>query len=189
MAILLGSVMLGGSSGAQTQRPLPGTAPDKPDAEGKPLLLWPAGAPGATGDKERDKPSITPCFPQADGKGRPAVVICPGGGYGALMLSYEGRDVAAWLNQQGVVGAVLRYRVSPYRHPAPMLDGRRAVRLVRSRAAEWGIDPKKIGMMGFSAGGHLASTVGTHFDGGNPKADDPIDRESCRPDFLVLVTR
>ena len=116
-----------------------------------------------------------------------AVVICPGGGYGALMMSYEGHDIARWLNRYGVVGIVLKYRIRPHRHPLPMRDGQRAMRLVRVRAADWGIMTNRIGMMGFSAGGHLASTVGTHFDDGNAQAEDPVERVGCRPDFLLLV--
>lgn len=156
-------------------------------AEPAAQLLWPDGAPGAKGTADADKPSITVHLPPPETANGAAVVICPGGGYLSLMMSYEGHDIARWLNEQGVAGIVLKYRVSPYHHPAEMLDGQRAMRLVRANAAEWKIDPKRIGMMGFSAGGHLASTVGTHFDKGNPKAADPVDRTGCRPDFLVLV--
>jgi len=124
--------------------------------------------------------------PSGKGNGS-AVVICPGGGYRALMMSYEGHDIARWLNEYGVVGVVLKYRIHPHRHPLPMQDGRRAMRLVRARAEGWGIATNRVGMMGFSAGGHLASTVATHFDSGAPQADDPVERMSCRPDFLVLV--
>lgn len=156
-------------------------------AEPAARLLWPEGAPGAAGAGDADQPSITIHLPPGRPTNCTAVVICPGGGYGALMMSYEGHDVARWLNQHGVAGIVLKYRISPYRHPAPLQDGQRAMRIVRARAAEWGIDPGRIGMMGFSAGGHLASTVGTHFDAGDPRARDPLERVSCRPDFLVLV--
>jgi acetyl esterase/lipase len=183
---LLGLAACGAVLAAGETAPSKAPAP-QPQSQPQPILLWPNGAPEAKGETDRDKPSITPYFPAGEGKDRPAVVICPGGGYSSLMTSYEGTGVAKWLNSHGVVGIVLKYRIGPYRHPAPMLDGQRAMRLVRSKAAEWGIDPKKIGIMGFSAGGHLASTVGTHFDAGNPKAADPVDRESCRPDFMVLV--
>jgi len=131
--------------------------------------------------------TITVHLPPPDKANGTAVVICPGGGYGALMMSYEGHDVARWLNRYGVAGIVLKYRIRPHQHPAPMQDGQRAMRVVRARAADWGIATNRIGMMGFSAGGHLASTVGTHFDGGNPNAEDPVERVSCRPDLLVLV--
>lgn len=156
-------------------------------AEPPSQLLWPDGAPGAKGTADADKPSITVHLPPPETANGAAVVICPGGGYLGLMMSYEGHDIARWLSKQGVAGIVLKYRVSPYHHPAEMLDGQRAMRLVRANAAKWKIDPKRIGMMGFSAGGHLASTVGTHFDQGDPKAADPVDRVGCRPDFLVLV--
>jgi acetyl esterase/lipase len=156
-------------------------------AEPTTQLLWPDGAPGALGNTDADKPEITVHLAPAEKANGTAVVICPGGGYMGLMMSYEGHDIATWLNQYGITGIVLKYRVNPNRHPSPMLDAQRAMRLVRSNAAAWKIDPKRIGMMGFSAGGHVASTVGTHFDAGNPKAADPIDRVSCRPDFLILV--
>jgi len=156
-------------------------------AEPKTELLWSGGAPGAKGDKDTDKPSVTVHLPPPEKANGTAVVICPGGGYGALMMSYEGHDIAKWLNQYGITGIVLKYRISPYRHPAPLLDGQRAMRMARTNAKEWNIDPKRIGIMGFSAGGHVAATVGTHFDAGDPKAADPIERASSRPDFLVLV--
>jgi acetyl esterase/lipase len=149
-------------------------------------LLWPNGAPGAMGTKPTDQPSITVYLPPTDKATGTGVVVCPGGGYGGLAVNHEGKDVAEWFNQRGVAAFVLRYRVAPYKHPAPMLDAQRAVRTVRARAKEFGVDPKRVGIMGFSAGGHLASTVATHFDYGKSDADDPIDRVSCRPDFAVL---
>ena len=155
--------------------------------EPKQVPLWPEGAPLAKGTAQADKPGIT-VYLASEGKANgAAVLICPGGGYGALMMSYEGRDVAKWLNEQGIAGIVLQYRVHPYQHPAPMLDVQRAMRTVRSRAAELKLDSQRIGVMGFSAGGHVASTLGTHFDDGDPKATDPIDRMGCRPDFMILV--
>jgi len=151
-------------------------------------LLWPDGAPGAKGDAPADKPSLTVWLPPKDKATGAAVVICPGGGYGHLAVGHEGRDVAAWLNSLGVAGCMLQYRLGPkYRHPCPMLDAQRAVRWVRAKAADLGVDPARIGILGFSAGGHLASTILTHFDAGDPNAADPIDRASCRPDFGVLV--
>jgi len=153
----------------------------------KPELLWPNGAPGAKGDKSADKPSITIHRPPAGKANGTAVVICPGGGYGRLMMSYEGHDIAKWLNGYGVTGIVLKYRLKPYLHPVPLNDGQRAMRIVRSRANELGLDPKRIGIMGFSAGGHVASTVGTHYDKGDPKATDPLLKVSCRPDFMILI--
>jgi acetyl esterase/lipase len=158
-------------------------AADAPKVE----LLWPKGAPGAVGTEEADKPSLTVFQPPADKANGTAVVICPGGGYGFLAKDHEGKQVAEWFNQRGVTAFMLLYRIAPrYRHPAPLQDAQRAIRTVRARAKEWNIDPKRIGIMGFSAGGHLASTAGTHFDDGKTDADDPIEKVSCRPDFLVL---
>ena len=150
-------------------------------------LLWPNGAPGAKGDQPADKPALTISLPPPEKANGAAVVICPGGGYGALMMTYEGVDIAKWLNEQGVAGIVLQYRIHPYQHPAPLLDAQRALRTVRANAAKWHIDPARIGIMGFSAGGHVAATLGTHYDAGDPKSADPIERVSCRPDFLLLI--
>ncbi len=154
-------------------------------------LLWPEGAPGAKGDADGDKPSLTIYLPEKDKATGAAVVICPGGGYGNLAVDHEGHQIAQWLNSLGVAGFIVKYRHrnsgAGYGHPAPLLDAQRAVRMVRTRAAELGVDPARIGILGFSAGGHLASTAGTHFDSGDPNAKDPIDRASCRPDFMVLV--
>jgi acetyl esterase/lipase len=151
------------------------------------LPLWPAGAPGALGEAPADRPEITVHLAPADQATGAAVVICPGGGYNTLMMTYEGHDIAKWLNDQGIAGIVLKYRVRPYHHPAALQDGRRAMRLVRSHAAEWKLDADRIGIGGFSAGGHVAAMVGTRFDAGDPKAADPIDRLSCRPDFMILI--
>jgi acetyl esterase/lipase len=101
-------------------------------------------------------------------------------------MGHEGKDIAKWLTDRGMAAFVLRYRVAPYRHPIPLQDAQRALRTVRSRAKEWGVDPGRIGIWGFSAGGHLASTAATHFDKGKPDAEDPIDRAGCRPDFAIL---
>jgi acetyl esterase/lipase len=115
-------------------------------------------------------------------------VVCPGGGYGALADDHEGRQVARWLNSLGVAAFVLKYRIAPrYHHPAPLRDAQHAIRTVRANAQDWHIDPQRVGIWGFSAGGHLASTAGTHFDDGKPDAEDPIERVSCRPDFLILA--
>jgi acetyl esterase/lipase len=150
-------------------------------------LLWPQGAPGAVGTEERDKPSLTIYPAPRDKANGTAVVICPGGGYGGLAVGHEGKEPAEWLNRHGITAFVLRYRLGPrYRHPAPLQDAQRAMRLVRSRAKEWNVDPKRIGIWGFSAGGHLASTVATHFDDGKSDAGDSMERASCRPDFAIL---
>lgn len=158
-------------------------AEDKP----QPQPLWPDGAPSAKGTNESDVPTLTPYLPAAAKATGAAVVICPGGGYGMLAMDHEGHDVARWLNSLGVAGFVLRYRHAPYRHPVPLQDAQRALRAVRHRAKEWGVDPHRVGILGFSAGGHLASTAATHFDAGNRDATDPVERQSSRPDFAVLV--
>lgn len=151
-------------------------------------LLWPDGAPGAVGMEDRDKPSITIWLPGAEVRNGAAVVVCPGGGYGGLANDHEGKQVAEWLNKKGVAAFVLKYRLGPrYHHPAPLQDAQRAMRTVRARAKEWNVDPKRVGIWGFSAGGHLASTAGTHFDDGMEGAKDAIDRVSCRPDFMILA--
>ena len=150
-------------------------------------LLWPGGAPGAVGTEAVDKPKITVYLAPADRATGAAVVVCPGGGYRVVAADHEGRQVALWLNSLGVSAFVLQYRLGDrYRHPAPLQDAQRAIRMVRSRAREWGVDPKRVGILGFSAGGHLASTAATHFDDGRPDAADPIERQGSRPDFAVL---
>jgi acetyl esterase/lipase len=152
-----------------------------------PIPLWPSGAPGALGSEEKDIPTLTPFLPEPGKATGAAVVICPGGGYG-MLAGHEGKEYALWLNDHGIAGFVLKYRLGShgYRHPSMMQDGLRAIRLVRARAAEWKVDPKRIGIMGSSAGGHLASTVITHFDLGNAQAEDPVERESSRPDLGIL---
>lgn len=151
-----------------------------------PFPLWPQGAPGALGKEDKDVPTLTPYFANRTGAG-PAVVVCPGGGYGGL-APHEGRDYAMWLNEQGIHAFVLKYRLGSggYRHPVMLGDAARAVRVVRHNATTWGVDPKKVGIMGSSAGGHLASTLLTHFDAGDPNAADPADRLSSRPDLGIL---
>lgn len=149
-------------------------------------LLWPNGAPGALGNDESDRPNLTVYLPQVNGV-QSGVVVCPGGGYGMLAVDHEGKQIAEWLNARGIAAFVLRYRLGPrYHHPVELGDAQRAMRLVRYRAAEYGIAVDRIGIWGFSAGGHLASTAGTHFDSGLAAASDPIDRTSSRPDFMVL---
>ena len=149
--------------------------------------LWTGDAPGALGKSEKDIPTLTPYFaPPAKASGA-SVIICPGGGYAAL-APHEGFHYALWLNVQGITGFVLKYRLgsSGYHHPAMMQDVQRAIRYVRTNAEKWNLDPHRIGVMGSSAGGHLASTALTHFDAGDPKAADPIDRASSRPDLGIL---
>ena len=151
-------------------------------------LLWPRGAPGAVGSEDVDKPALTISLPAASQSTGVGVVVCPGGGYAMLAMDHEGKQIATWLNSIGIAAFVLKYRLGPrYPHPAPMLDAQRAVRTVRANAQRFHINPHDIGIWGFSAGGHLASTVATHFDKGNPQAADPIERVSCRPDFAILA--
>jgi len=151
------------------------------------IVLWPGGAPGALGNDPVDIPTLTPYFPPKDKMTGAAIVICPGGGY-AHLADHEGRPVAEWLNTLGVTAFVLKYRLGPrYHHPAPMQDAARAIRIVRARAAEWGLDPQRIGILGFSAGGHLASTAGTHFDAGKPDTPDVIERASSKPNLMILI--
>jgi acetyl esterase/lipase len=149
--------------------------------------LWPDGAPGALGQEDKDIPTLTPYWPDPAKATGAAIVICPGGGYGGL-APHEGRDYARFLNEQGIAGFVLKYRLASggYRHPVMLQDAARAVRLVRARAGEWKLDPHRIGIMGSSAGGHLASTLVTHFDAGKPDAADLVDRQSSRPDLGIL---
>ncbi len=147
------------------------------------IPLWPNGVPGALGDTDADKPELT--FYRA-GRSGTAVIIAPGGAYRNLSMEGEGRQEAYWFNAMGVSAFVLKYRLAPYHHPAELNDAQRAIRIVRSRSAEFGIQPDRIGMMGFSAGGHLAATAATHFDAGNPDAADAIERAGSRPDFLIL---
>lgn len=151
------------------------------------IPLWPEGAPGALGTNANDIPTVTPYLPNGTNATGAAMVICPGGGYGHL-AAHEGNDYALWLNQQGVTGFVLKYRLGSqgYRHPAMLNDAARAVRWVRAHAKDYKIDPKRVGIMGSSAGGHLASTLLTHFDSGNPNATDTVERQSSRPDLGIL---
>jgi acetyl esterase/lipase len=152
-----------------------------------PVPLWPQGAPGALGTADRDIPTVTPYRAPAEKATGASVVICPGGGYGGL-AQHEGRDYALWLNELGIHGFVLKYRLGSagYRHPRMLEDASRAVRWVRSKAPEWKLDPQRVGIMGSSAGGHLASTLLTHFAAGKVEDPDPVERESSRPDLGIL---
>jgi acetyl esterase/lipase len=153
----------------------------------QPIKLWPDAAPGSVGSEAVDVPTITPYLPPKERATGAAVVVCPGGGY-QMLADHEGRPVAEWLNSIGVAAFVLKYRIAPrYHHPAPMLDAQRALRTVRARAAEWGVDARRVGILGFSAGGHLASTAATHFDAGLADASDPVERVSSRPDLVILI--
>lgn len=149
------------------------------------LPLWTGAAPGALGTAPKDIPTLTP-FIATNGTGA-AMVICPGGGYAGL-AAHEGKDYALWLNSRGITAFVLKYRLgsSGYRYPVEYQDIARAIRLVRARAKEWNLDANRIGVMGSSAGGHVASMAMTHFDAGDTNAPDAIDRVSSRPDLAIL---
>ncbi|HZL34223.1 MAG TPA: alpha/beta hydrolase [Tepidisphaeraceae bacterium] len=169
--------------------PAPNPTPTTAAPVRQTIRLWPGDAPGAKGATDNDIPTLT-VFPAPDGNANgAAIVVCPGGGYGGLAMSYEGVDVAKWLNTLGITGAVLKYRLGShgYRHPIELGDVQRAIRTVRSNGKAWGVDPKRVGVLGFSAGGHLASTAATHFDAGNANDKDPIERQSSRPDLAILV--
>lgn len=178
---LLTMVLSAGLVLAQTPaaRPNPNAGPET-------IPLWEGRAPGALGDADADRPTIT-FYGAARQSNGTAVIVAPGGGYTNLAMDHEGRQVASWFNAMGVTAFVLKYRLGPrYHHPIELGDAQRAIRLVRSRAAEFGVSPDRVGMMGFSAGGHLAATAATKFDDGVANAADAIDRASSRPDFLIL---
>lgn len=167
------SLILSAAGHAQSTQALP-----------QPVLLWPAGAPLAQGAMPADKPRITPYIP-VHPTTTTGIVVIPGGGYGAISMPTEGVQVAQFLNAAGIPAFVVEYRVGPrYRYPVQLKDGQRAIRFVRSHAEEYQVG--KIGVMGFSAGGHLASELGVRFDDGKPGDADPVERVSSRPDFMVL---
>ena len=180
--------------------------------ESQVVPLWPGGAPGHEGKKEKEKvvelsknqkhdrrvssihePSLTVYLPPEEKATGAAIVICPGGGHRVLAIDHEGYEVGQWLASQGVAGFVLKYRLaneegSSYKVDVHALaDAQRALRLVRSRAKEWGVDPARVGLMGFSAGGELAILAATKFDAGQQDASDLVDRLGCRPDFLMPI--
>ena len=184
--VTLAGATSGGRIQAQAAALVTQQAKPNPNAEPETILLWPDGAPGALGQEDGDRPTLT--IYRARQPSGASVVVAPGGGYGALASNHEGRQVANLLNAAGVTAFVLKYRLGPrYHHPIELGDAQRAIRLVRARAQEFGLAADRIGMMGFSAGGHLTATAGTHFDAGKADASDPIDRVSCRPDFLILA--
>lgn len=152
-----------------------------------PIPLWPEGVPGALGKEKKDIPTLTAFLPSPEKATGAAMVICPGGGYGGL-AGHEGEAYALFLRDSGIAGFVLKYRLGSagYRHPIMLQDVSRALRLVRANAVDWKLDPKRIGVMGSSAGGHLASTLLTHFDSGKPDSDDAVERQSSRPDLGIL---
>lgn len=191
---LVGFLLLTAPAVISGQIATAGLATKPPTGFSREIILWPEGAPGALGRSEPDIPKLfvfpapsEPEIPRRREPPRSAVIVLPGGGYRTLMSEKEGASEAHWLNAHGVIAFVLQYRLGPrYHFPAPMLDGARAVRYVRSHAAELGVDPKRIGLWGFSAGGHLAGYLATVHDGGNARSADPVERVSDRPDFAIL---
>jgi acetyl esterase/lipase len=187
LLLLFAGISLPSQAAAQNAAPNPPAVAvaDIALPHGQLEYLWPSGAPGAVGVEEQDKPHLE--IFGASGPGpHTAVIVCPGGGYTHLAYEKEGTRIAEWLNLRGITAFVLTYRLSPrYHYPEPILDGYRSVRWVRSHAQQFNIAPDRIGMWGFSAGGHLVGMVGTHFDAGNTQATDPIDRVSDRPDFVI----
>jgi alpha/beta hydrolase len=177
MAALCAAILVCADSPAQVP-----TTPEKA------MRLWEGDAPFAKGKLPQDIPTLQAYFPANAKKPMPAILICPGGGYGGLAAGHEGEGYAQFFNQNGIAGFVLRYRLGSkgYRHPVMLTDVSRALRTIRANAGQWGINPDKIGVIGSSAGGHLAATLLTKFDNGNPKADNAIDRVSSRPDFGIL---
>lgn len=169
------------------------------NAQDKVLKVWPNGAPNHNGMDEPEEKfegsrvrkvseaEMYVYLPEKEKNTGAAVVICPGGGYWIEAMDHEGYQMAEWLQERGVAGIVLKYRLPYGHHEIPSGDARQAMRIVRSKAEEWGIHPGKIGIAGSSAGGHLASTVGTRFDYGNPESDKPLEKISCRPDFMLLL--
>lgn len=169
----------------------------------KELKIYPGEAPGEPSLKEGEKvkemryhrgfhfdihePTVDVFHAKGDNRTRAAMVVCPGGGYGAVATGIEGMPAVKWLQENGITAVLLRYRLKPYRHPVPMMDVQRALQLTRSQADEWDLDPGQIGVMGFSAGGHLASTATVHHKAADPNSKDPVERVNSRPDFSVLI--
>ncbi len=191
--------LLAAATAAESAAPTPAATPPPPPAAPTPaptlvntippnsLRLWAGDAPGALGQRPQDIPTLTPFLPAASKRNGASVVICPGGGYSGL-ADHEGAGYAEWLAEHGVAAYVLRYRLGSqgYRHPIELGDVARAMRMVRSFAKRDGLDPARVGVMGSSAGGHLAASIATLFDAGNATAPDPLDRESSRPDVAIL---
>lgn len=173
------------------------------DPDIKELKIYPGKAPGEPSLKEGEKvkemsycggfhfdihePTVDVYHAKGENRTKVGVVVCPGGGYGAVATGIEGVPAATWLQQNGITAVLLRYRLQPYRHPVPMMDVQRALQVTRANAEKWDLDPKRIGVMGFSAGGHLASTATVLHKAGDLKSEDPIERVSSRPDFSVLI--
>jgi len=188
-ALLLNASVFGpclGSNGSpETAAVFSPQLPSQAAAAPERISLWNGKAPAGEGETVKADAFVTVHRPlKPNGV---SMVICPGGGYGGLVMGAEGHGIAKWLNQHGITGIVLQYRLPRGNRFLPLLDAQRAIRLVRKRAGKWGCDPNRVGIIGFSAGGHLASTAATHFDGGSPDDPDLVNREGCRPDFAILV--
>ncbi|MAF65289.1 MAG: alpha/beta hydrolase [Planctomycetes bacterium] len=151
------------------------------------VALWSGKAPVGDGKFEDCNLELEVFLPPADKANGAAIVLCPGGGYIRHVTDREGYPIAQWLYENGIATIILEYRLPKLRHQVPLLDAQRAIRLTRANAATWKINPKRIGILGFSAGGHVASTAATHFDDGDGDSPDPIERISCRPDFAWLI--
>ncbi len=175
-------------------------AQTEPLKQGEPILLYPTDHPANAGENPQSdpsdwgatiktKPGLLAYLPKKPAKSRAAVLICPGGGYARLAMEHEGTQVAEWFAERGIAAFVLKYRCGGggNRYPVPQSDAKRAMQLIRSRASEWNVDPAKLGIMGFSAGGHLASSITALGDGVVDKTNDAFEKYSCRPDFSVLV--
>lgn len=188
LLLALGAIPVDGAFGQDPARPpaslAPGATPTPPPTPGTVTIPLRLGLPAFPNPTE---PTLTLYLLPANAGPRALVVVCPGGGYAGL-AAHEGEPIARWLNELGISAVVLRYRHGASNpHPAPLDDAGRAIRLTRHYAGDWGVDPARVAILGFSAGGHLASTAGTHFDAGRPDADDPVERQSSRPDRMVLI--
>ncbi|MEZ6061709.1 MAG: GDSL-type esterase/lipase family protein [Planctomycetaceae bacterium] len=179
-AQVLSTLLVSPAAFAAAQQASPKAAPEPIE-----VSLWNGKAPNGDGTFDDADPKITVHRPSS-GNGT-VVVICPGGGYGGLVTDAEGHGIAEWLNGHEITGVVLEYRLPAGRPYVPLLDAQQAIRTVRANAKAWNIDPSRVGIIGFSAGGHLASTAATHFDSGDSSATDPVARQSSRPDFAILV--
>jgi acetyl esterase/lipase len=151
------------------------------------IPLWEDGAPGALGNDATDRPYLTVFLPPAGIATGAAILICPGGAYGGVVMTYEGVDVAEWYSEAGITGIVLYYRTAPYKFPVPLNDVRRAIRILHSNAGNWNLDTARIGVLGFSAGGHLASMAAGYGDNGVADTTDIIEQFSSKPDFNIFI--
>ncbi|GAB5518322.1 MAG: hypothetical protein RhofKO_05730 [Rhodothermales bacterium] len=186
LPLLALTIMLGCQPATDGPRPSPEPEATLLAAEPMVMPLWDGEPLGGLVDAA-DTPELTVYLPPEDQHTGAAVVILPGGGYKMLAKDHEGHDVARWLNSHGIAGIMATYRRGEaYRHPVPLMDAQRAIQTVRARASEWGIDAERVGILGFSAGGHLASTTGTHFDE-SFGPDDAMATQSARPDFMLLL--